>query len=150
VPWRTEARAVFVYWLGRVHGVDNVRNSRILVVENVQETRDAILELLKHDGFRVDPARDEEEATDKAQRYHPDLILVSLGGPPEEVLATAQRIRIGGGVTQRTPIVIFSLTIVPEGTVEELAGNVHVIVPDNFDQLRMLLRHLLTGASRIQ
>jgi hypothetical protein len=38
------------------------RSSRILIVEDVQETRDSIKELLKTDGYWVDPPRDEEEA----------------------------------------------------------------------------------------
>ena len=40
-------------------------SSRILIVEDVQETRDSIRELLTRDGYCVDPARDEEEAVDR-------------------------------------------------------------------------------------
>jgi CheY-like chemotaxis protein len=123
-------------------------SSRILIVEDVQETRDSIRELLTRDGYGVDPARDEEEAVDRVQRNHPDAILISLVGAPERVIAAAQRIRIRGGLTQETPIVIFSLPMVPEGAEEELIGNIHVTVPDNFNQLRALLRRLLRGASR--
>jgi response regulator RpfG family c-di-GMP phosphodiesterase len=38
------------------------RETRILVVEDVQETRDAIEALLSRDGYRVEPARDETDA----------------------------------------------------------------------------------------
>jgi CheY-like chemotaxis protein len=124
------------------------RSSRILIVEDAQETRDSIRELLKRDGYCVDPARDEEEAVDRVQRNHPDAILISLVGEPERVIAAAQRIRTRGGLTRETPIVIFSLPMVPEGAEEELNGNIHVTVPDNFNQLRALLRRLLRGASR--
>ncbi|MFY9803460.1 MAG: response regulator [Candidatus Acidiferrales bacterium] len=123
-------------------------SSRILIVEDAQETRDSIRELLKRDGYCVDPARDEEEAVDRVQRNHPDAILISLVGAPERVIAAAQRIRIRGGLTHETPIIIFSLPMVPEGAEEELNGNIHVTVPDNFDQLRALLRRVLRGASR--
>jgi DNA-binding response OmpR family regulator len=125
-----------------------VRSSRILIVEDDQETRDSIRELLKHDGYQVDSARDEDEAVERAQRNHPDLILISLGGAPEQVIATAQRIRIIGDLTQQTPIVIFSLETVPEGAEQEIHGNIHVTVPDNFNQLRALLTRVLRGASR--
>jgi DNA-binding response OmpR family regulator len=125
-----------------------VRSSRILIVEDDQETRDSIRELLKHDGYQVDSARDEDEAVERAQRNHPDLILISLGGAPEQVIAAAQRIRIIGDLTQQTPIVIFSLETVPEGAEQELNGNIHVTVPDNFNQLRALLTRVLRGASR--
>jgi CheY-like chemotaxis protein len=123
------------------------RRSRILIVEDVQETRDAIKELLLHDGFWVDPARDEDEAVDRIQRNHADVILVSLGELLEQI-ATAQRIRGKGGLTQQTPIVIFSLAAVPEGAEEELGENIHVTAPDNFNQLRDLLTRVLGAASR--
>lgn len=125
-------------------------SSRILIVEDAQETRDSIRELLTRDGYRVDPARDEEEAIDRVQRNRPDAILISLAGAPERVIAAAQRIRIMGGLAHETPIVIFSLPMVPEGAEEELTGNIHVTVPDNFNQLRALLRRILHGASRTQ
>ena len=125
-----------------------VRSSRILIVEDDQETRDSIRELLKHDGYQVDSARDEDEAVERAQRNHPDLILLSLEGAPEQVIATAQRIRIIGDLTQQTPIVIFSLATVPEGAEQELNGNIHVTSPDNFNQLRALLTRILREASR--
>jgi CheY-like chemotaxis protein len=124
------------------------RSSRILIVEDAQETRDSIKALLKRDGYSVDPARDEEEAVEKIQRIHPDLILISLDGTPEFVLSTAKRIRSRGGLGQETPIVIFSLETLPEGAEEELAGNIHVTVPDNFDQLRALLTRVVRGPLR--
>ena len=52
--------------------------SRILIVEDVQETRDSIRELLKSDGYQVDAVPDEDEAQDKIERNPPDLILVIM------------------------------------------------------------------------
>jgi CheY-like chemotaxis protein len=123
---------------------------RILVVEDVQETRDAIEELLKTDGYSVDPARDEADAVKRIRWAPPDLILISLGGTSEEVLTTARRIRARAALKQDTPIVIFSLSIIPEGTEQEIDGNIHVTVPDNFNQLRSLLTRVLQSASRRQ
>ena len=40
----------------------NDRGSLILVVQDVEETRDGVEALLKADGYRVDAARDEEDA----------------------------------------------------------------------------------------
>jgi CheY-like chemotaxis protein len=40
----------------------------ILVVEDVEETRDGIEKLLEADGYRVDPAREEEDAIARATR----------------------------------------------------------------------------------
>jgi CheY-like chemotaxis protein len=123
-------------------------NRRILVVEDVQETRDLIRGLLKRDNYRVDLARDEDEAVELVQRNRPDLILISLGGGPEQVIATALRIRSRGGLGLKIPVVIFSLSTVPQGAEETLEGNIHITVPDNFDQLRALLRRVVCESSR--
>jgi CheY-like chemotaxis protein len=125
-----------------------LHNRRVLIVEDVQETRDSIRELLKRDGYCVDPARDENEAVERITWNRPDLILISLGGTPEQVVATAQRIRSRSGLGRQTPVVIFSLTTIPDGAEEELGGNIHVTVPDNFNQLRALLRRVVHGPSR--
>lgn len=124
------------------------RRRRILIVEDVQEMRDSIRELLKRDGYSVDPARDEEEAVERVLRNPPDLILISLAGTPEQVLTTAQRIRERGGLGLQTPVVIFSIATIPEGAEEELSGNIHVTVPDNFDQLRALLTRVVREISQ--
>lgn len=123
-------------------------NWRILIVEDVQETRDLIRDLLRHDGYQVDPARDEDEAVELVNRNRPDLILISLGGDPEQVIATALRIRSRGGLGSQIPVVIFSLSTIPQGAEEELEGNIHIIVPDNFNQLRALLRRVVCETSR--
>ena len=154
VLWRTEIPVRMGYpgasHLGCLQDMSGKTacTSRILVVEDVQETRDSIKRLLRNDGYRVDAAPDEDEALDKIERNPPDLILISLDGLPEEVFACAQRIRHRGGLSERTPIVIFSLAIVPEGGEEELMGNIHVIMPDNFNHLRGLLKRVLRAASR--
>src|SRR2546426_2576323 len=80
----------------------------ILVVEDVEETRDGIENLLRADGYRVDPARTEGDAVARSQRQRPDLILVSLGGRPEaEVVAAACRVRQHAGLSENVPVVIF-------------------------------------------
>lgn len=115
----------------------------ILVVEDTEETRDGIEELLKVEGYSVDPARGEEEALEKARRRDPQLILVSLGGPHPAVIATARRIRERAGLSHDTPIVVFCVESLDEGAEVEIGENVYLTRPDNFDQLRGLVRRLL-------
>lgn len=115
----------------------------ILVVEDVEETRDGIEKLLQADGYRVEAARDERAAVESAWRKHPDLILVSLGGTPHEVIATARRIRERAGLGNYVPLVLFCIEEVDEGEEVAFGQNVYVTRPDNFDQLRNLLARLL-------
>lgn len=115
----------------------------ILVVEDVEETRDGIERLLSRDGYRVDPARDEDDAVVRASRRPPDLILVSLGGALGEIVATAIRIRQRAALTQAVHIVIFCVETIAEGAELEVEKNVYLTRPDNFDQLREFVRRLL-------
>ncbi|MDQ5844359.1 MAG: response regulator [Acidobacteriota bacterium] len=117
--------------------------SRILVVEDVAETRDGIEKLLQADGHRVSVARDERDAVESAQRQRPDLILVSLAGLPREVIVTARRIRDTANVGEDVPVVVFCIEEIDEGEEVALGHNVHVTRPDNFNQLRGLLIRLL-------
>jgi CheY-like chemotaxis protein len=85
------------------------RKPLILVVEDVEETRDGIERLLIADGYSVDAARSEEDAVIRAELKPPNLILVSLGRPAVDVIAAASRIRNVARLRQGVPIVIFCL-----------------------------------------
>lgn len=121
----------------------NEGTAAILVVEDVEETRDGIERLLKADGYWVEPARNEADAVERARRKRPDLILVSLGGSHAEVIASAQRIRQHAELNDEVPIVVFSIETVAEGAEVAIGRNVHVTRPDNFNQLRSFLTRLL-------
>ena len=121
-------------------------NPMILVVEDVQETRDGIEELLKVDGYRVVLARDERDGIERAQRQRPDLILVSRAGLPREVLDSGRRIRESAAAGDDVPVVIFCFDEIPEGAVVATGKNVHIAQPDNFNQLRGLLSRLLRNS----
>lgn len=118
----------------------------ILVVEDIEEARDGIENLLKVDGYHVKAARDEQEAVESALRNQPDLILVSLGGLPSEVIKTARHIRERAELGEDVPVVIFCMEDVREGNEVAIGQNVYVSRPDNFNQLRNLIARLLRKA----
>jgi len=115
----------------------------ILVVEDVQETRDGIEKLLNADGYLVAVARDERDAIQSARHQRPHLILVSLAGLPREVITAARRIRERADVGENVPIVVFCIEEIGEGAELAIGQNVHLTRPDNFNQLRSLLTRLL-------
>jgi len=121
----------------------NNTNPMILVVEDVQETREGIERLLLVDGYRVALARDEKDGIESAQRQRPDLILVSLAGVPREVILSARRIREQAAIGEDVPVVVFCVEEIPQGDEIAIGENVHVTRPDNFNQLRSLLARLL-------
>src|SRR6476646_7584119 len=121
----------------------NDTNLVILVVEDVQETREGIEKLLLVDDYRVALARDEQDGIESARRQRPDLILVSLAGVPREVIVSARRIREKAAIGEDVPVVVFCVEEIAEGDEVAIGENVHVTRPDNFNQLRALLARLL-------
>ena len=122
---------------------DPAQRSVILVVEDVEETRYGIERLLLASGYRVDTARDEEDAIQKASLHHPGLILISLGLDAVQALPVARRIRERAGLGEEVPVVIFCVASLNEGDEVAAGYNVYMTRPDNFDQLRAFLSRLL-------
>lgn len=122
---------------------ENDTSSIILVVEDIDETRDGIEKLLKADGYRLTLARDEKDAIESAQREPPDLILVSVAGLPHEVVIAARHIRELAAIGENVPVVIFCIAEIDKGDEVALGKNVYITRPDNFNQLRTLLTRLL-------
>jgi chemosensory pili system protein ChpA (sensor histidine kinase/response regulator) len=115
----------------------------VLVIVDVEETRDGVERLLNVDGYRVVPAKDEAEAVLKVRATSPNLILMSLGVDAVQLVAIAQRLRQRCDLKSGVPIVLFSVATVDEGAEVEIEPNLYLTRPDNFDQLRGLLSRLL-------
>lgn len=115
----------------------------ILVVDDVEEILDGIEILLRADGYSVAATRSEDRAVEWAQRSSPQLILLNLGGTPDEVIATARRIRTRAQLDHGVPIVLFCAEWVAENQEIYLGDHVYAIRPDNFNQLRDFLARLL-------
>ncbi len=123
------------------------RSARILVVEHEQTMRETIEKLLIRDGYWVDKADNEFTAIATIVLDRPDLILISLCGSAQELLRKARTIRELGGLTEKTPIIIFSIPTIPEGVEENVGGNIYITAPENFDQLRELIAWTLSQGS---
>jgi DNA-binding response OmpR family regulator len=136
----------------RIKGNNSMSNpagqKKILLFDESQETRDELETMLKRDGYKVLPARDEEEAIERAEASVPDLILVSLTGTSTRIVNAARRIRAQSNLGCRVPVVIFSSSITPEGEEWEIDGNIHITAPDSSTQLRMLLRRVVREISQ--
>lgn len=119
----------------------------ILVVDDIEETRDGIEKLLKVDGYSVETARHEQDAIERAQRKPIDLILVSLGDPLQDVITAAHHIRKRAELDEGVPVVVFCVGDIEEGDEVDIGQNVYLTHPDNFNQLRNLLARLLNRNS---
>ena len=133
-------------WTSKTYVYRNNTGPIILVVEDIEETRDGIEKLLTADGYRVNPARDEDDAVDRAKREPPVLILVSVDGAHSQVIALAARVRQRAELSDDVPIVIFCIPSIAEGAEVAIGRNIYITRPDNFDQLRTFLKRLLRAS----
>jgi two-component system, cell cycle response regulator DivK len=116
----------------------------VLVVEDFEDNRFMMRRLLEMSGYRVIEAVNGQEAVEKAQSEHPDLILMDLSLPHLDGLAATRRIRQQDGLS-RVPIVAVSAHDTADFHADALAAgcNEYVTKPIDFDQLENLLNRLV-------
>ena len=119
-----------------------------LVVEDFEDSRFMMRQLLELAGYRVVEATDGEEAIKLAVAEHPELILMDLSLPKLVGLAATRKIRQQDGLG-RVPIVAVSAHDSPGSRSEALAAGCdeYVTKPIDFDQLSILLHRLLPRTS---
>ena len=121
------------------------RHKRLfLVVEDFEDSRYMLRQLLELAGYRVVEATDGEEAIELAVTRRPELILMDLSLPKLDGLSATRRIRQQQGLSH-VPIVAVSAHDSPGTRTEALAAgcNEYVTKPIDFDQLSLLLHRLL-------
>ena len=118
------------------------------MVEDFEDSRFMMRQLLELAGYRVVEATDGEEAIKLAVTEHPELILMDLSLPKLDGLAATRKIRQQDGLG-RVPIVAVSAHDSPGSRSEALAAGCdeYVTKPIDFDQLSILLHRLLPRTS---
>jgi CheY-like chemotaxis protein len=110
---------------------NNDKPAVILVVEDVEETRQATRQLLIASGYQVNTAEDEEAAVFGATYRPPDLILISSGANPVGAVAVARRIRARAKLREEVPVVIFCVASLEPGAEIDAGHNVYITRPDH-------------------
>jgi two-component system, cell cycle response regulator DivK len=115
-----------------------------LLVEDFEDSRFMMRQLLEMAGYNVVEATDGEEAIELAVTKQPELILMDLSLPKLDGLAATRRIRQQRGLSE-VPIVAVSAHDSPGLRTEALAAGCdeYVTKPIDFDQLSSLLTRLL-------
>jgi two-component system, cell cycle response regulator DivK len=80
---------------------------KVLIVEDYADTRTMMKYLLQNFGYEVLEASDGQEAVDRAQQSHPDLILMDISMPIMDGLTATQIIRKVEGFA-KIPIIAVS------------------------------------------
>lgn len=90
-----------------VGGIDPNDEVTILLIDDDPVVAQAVKPRLELDGYRVQVARNSEEAVRMAGRERPDLIFLDIGMPRLRGRTVLETLR-SGSVTRRIPIVVMS------------------------------------------
>jgi two-component system, OmpR family, KDP operon response regulator KdpE len=124
-------------------GPNSTSGASVLVVEDDEETRRAVVRDLTSRGYRVEQASDGHGALERWEARRPDVILLDLGLPDMDGLQIVRRIR----KEATTPIVILSGRYEEREKVDALdrGADDYVTKPFGVDELdarlRVALRH---------
>ena len=123
---------------------DNTGKWRVMVVEDYDDTRVMVRQVLERKGYRVLEALNGMEAVELARRERPDLILMDINLPLIDGVNATRRIGEIEGMSD-VPIVALSAYDSPELRESALrAGCVEYLnKPINVDQLAELVHRLL-------
>lgn len=120
------------------------RKKLFLVVEDFEDSRFMMRQLLEMAGYEVVEATDGEQAVKFAVSKRPTLILMDLSLPKLDGLEATRQIRRQRGLKQ-VPIVAVSAHDSPDSRAEALAAgcNEYVTKPIDFDRLNQLLQRFI-------
>lgn len=119
---------------------------RVLVVEDLEDSRIPLLKLLELEGYNVSEAADGGQAVARAVETTPDLILMDLSLPVLDGLTAIKQIRDQPSLAQ-VPIIALSGHDLPDIQAEaEAAGcAAYITKPVDFEALVLLISKLLRG-----
>lgn len=119
---------------------DPLSGQRILIVDDVDESRMLLMDFLQQRGCRVYIAQDGQDGIQKAQAVRPDLILMDIRMPVCDGM-TACRLLKANSATRSIPLIFLTSATLPQERVAGLtAGAVdYVTKPFDFEEVRLRL-----------
>ncbi|MBK9153391.1 MAG: response regulator [Chloracidobacterium sp.] len=116
----------------------------ILVVEDFEDSRAMMRVLLEGEGHNVIEAAGAYEAIDKAEQFHPDLILMDIGLPLLDGLSTASIIKKIDGLALVPIVAVTAFRDVSEQARKAGCSGV-IYKPVEIDTLKNALEFHLKG-----
>jgi signal transduction histidine kinase/ActR/RegA family two-component response regulator len=123
--------------LGEPRAGFDLRGARVLVVEDEEDARALLEQILAGCGASVETARDAREAIDVVTRFQPDVVVCDVGLPGEDGYALIRRVRALDAPVRDVPAVALTAYARPEDTKRALAAGFqqHVAKPAPPDDL---------------
>ena len=124
----------------QVPTISNVRERRVLIVEDNRDSRDSSCELLAMAGFEVVGAASGLEALEKAPAFGPNAVLLDVGLPDLSGYEVARRLRANPRFASTLLIAVTGYDTPEARALSAAAGfDHHMSKPVNFDDLTTLL-----------
>lgn len=109
---------------------------RILVVDDEEDTRDALVTLLSGHGAWVESAESAESALERAQQRWPDLLISDLGMPGQDGWCLIQKLRALPGAGRLRALAFSAYGRSEDRTRSFLAGyDLHLTKPADLPEL---------------
>jgi PAS domain S-box-containing protein len=110
---------------------------KILLVDDVQQSRQMLQDLLATLGFDIVEAANGEEALHQAQRVRPDLVVMDIGMPVMDGLEATRKMRLTPEFAH-LPVLIASASATSEDEARSLAAGANAFIPKPIDRERLL------------
>ena len=121
---------------------------RILVVEDTEDNRQILRDLLSHAGFDLIEAGDGESGVALAAQAKPDLILMDMQLPVIDGYEAARRIKANPDLKATPIIAVTSYALVGDEEKARAAGcDAYVAKPFSPRQLLAKVREMLAGST---
>lgn len=120
----------------RVLGNDDLRDRRVLVVDDDPTVSEVVSDYLRASGFVVDQVADAFAAIDAAERISPDLIVLDRMLPGIDGIEACRRIR----ATRSTPIILLTALGSEEERIRGLEAGADDYVSKPFSPRELVLR----------
>jgi CheY-like chemotaxis protein len=120
---------------------------RILLIEDHEDTRDALALLLEMEGHEVFAAQDGPEALADGVRFGPDVVITDFDMPRMDGAEVARQVRRFENRIGHVPILVLSALNRP--LVEramEAGADAHIAKPVDFEKLNAMLSRIARGA----
>lgn len=117
---------------------------KVLLVEDYEDSRLMMRHMIEQEGHSVIEAAGAYEAIQKAEQYHPDLILMDIGLPLLDGLSTATIIKGMKALTQ-VPIVVVTAYRDVNDQARDAGCSGVIYKPIDFPALKNILDYHLAG-----
>ncbi len=134
-----------------VHAADFLEGVRVLLVEDDEDSRELLVELLLQAGAVVEAADCAATGFRAFQSFHPHVLISDIGLPDEDGVSLARRIRASEPPgAPPTPLVALTAYTSPRdrARVLEVGFNLHIGKPFDMDALLHSVRSMVPRQSK--